>query len=446
MAQRDYEEFFPSDFSAAASTYLPLFPDMTVILEQLQPVRPECVQPGMTSFLSWVDFTLEHPDEVWEIGHSIDKKVYHYLNFVEKFSKPPAFVVEVFAFDDYTQINGYSLIFRDVDLQRLRSSSCVYSRSSEWDREQLVRSLNEQALLKYEEDQLDDARALIDNAIRLSPHKSAYLLNNRGLICWKMSNTEQAKRDFLESISLDGANADAYFNMGLIYFDEEDYDRALYYLRRAVGINPADSQFLTELGHLYLELEKEDEALKLFRRACEHDPSDSQVDFHLGYYFLYKKGNPKHAVKYYDSGLEKDPDDQFALADLAVAHWILGHKRKTRQISRILQGKPRLMPYAVSRLVYLNVEMEDYDLALQYYHQALTQTEPFEPEWLHYQAALIYAKTGRSKEALDSLNLAVKVGGEPVIKRAMSDKALRELKATPDFKRLLRHNARRRNR
>ena len=72
---------------------------------------------------------------------------------------------------------------------------------------------------------------------------------------------------------------------------------------------------------------------------------------------------------------------------------------------------------------------------LDYYHQALDQTEPFEPEWLHYNAALVYAKTGRSKQALDILDLAVKVGGEAVIKRAMSDKALRQLKTMPDFKR-----------
>jgi len=297
MAQRDYEELFQSDFSSRPSTYLPLFPDIKSILKRLEPVRTECVQYGMRSFLAWVDFTLEHPDEVWEIDDQVEKKIYHYLNFVEREGRPPAFVVEICAFDDFTHVNGYSLIVREIDLARLRSSTCVYSRSGEWDREQLVRSLNEQALMKYEEDRLDEARALIDNAIRLSAHKSAYLLNNRGLICWKMSNTEQAKRDFLESINLDASNGDAYFNMGLIYFDEEDYQRALYYLRRAVGINPADSQFLTELGHLYLELEKESEALQLFRRACEHDPSDSQVDFHLGYYFLYKKGNPKHAVK-----------------------------------------------------------------------------------------------------------------------------------------------------
>jgi tetratricopeptide (TPR) repeat protein len=446
MARRDEEMASYHDTFIMPPTFLPLFPDKETILAEFPGVRYKSVEIGMTNFIPWVDFTLENPDEIWEISRHEEKRFYHYINYLEEEGKTPAFAVELCAVDEGTQINGYSLILREENLGHLRGGHLVYCRSREWDREQLVRSLNEQALMKYEEDLLSEARELIDNAIRLSINKCAYLFNNRGLICWKMSNTEQAKQDFLESISLDRNNGDPYFNMGLIFFDENDFSRALYYLQRAAAINPTDSQFLTELAHLYLELDQEAQALKLFRQAEESDPADSQVDFHLGHYFLYKKARPRHAIKHYCQGLEKDPDDQFALADLAVAHWIVGNKRKTRQISRSLRRKPRLMPYTISRLVYLNVQMGDYDSALDYYHQALDQNEPFEPEWLHYNAALVYAKTGRSKQALDILDLAVKAGGEAVIKRAMSDKALRQLKTMPDFKRLIKHNSKRGNR
>ena len=104
------------------------------------------------------------------------------------------------------------------------------------------------------------------------------------------------------------------------------------------------------------------------------------------------------------------------------------------------------MPYTISRLVYLNVEMGNYEKALTYYKKALTHSEPFEPEWLHYNAAIIYAKTGQDKQALRILDLAVKAGGDAVVKRAMSDEALRQIKSTPDFKRLVKLSARRRNR
>ena len=186
--------------------------------------------------------------------------------------------------------------------------------------------------------------------------------------------------------------------------------------------------------------------MRLFQKAFEHDPADAQVDFHLGYYFLYKKRRPHDAIKYYCRGLQKDPQDQFALADLALAHWILGNKRKTVEIYRIIQRCPDLMPYTISRLVYLNVEMEDYENALRYYQEALTQNEPFEPEWLHYNAAVVYAKMGRSKQALDTLDLAVKAGGEAVIRRALSEKALDGVKRMPHFKRLVKLSSKRKNR
>ncbi len=211
----------------------------------------------------------------------------------EKKGKTPAFVVEVSSFDDVAQVNGFCLLLKEEALKKLLSANLVYCRATEWGKEQLVRSLNEDALQKYEEDRLEEARELIDKAIRQSGASAAYLFNNRGLISWKMGNMEQAKKDFLASIKLEEGNGDPYFNMGLIFFDECNYEHALHYLQRAVETNPEDGQFLTELGHLYLEMEREEEALKLFQRALESDPTDPQVDFHLGYYFLYKKRKPR---------------------------------------------------------------------------------------------------------------------------------------------------------
>lgn len=448
MATRELEYTFRSveESLMLTTACLPPFPTERAILAAF----PEIVSSGVPlqkpDFLAWVNLTLENPDEIWESDGPPETRFYHYLNFVADEGKAPLFAVEIVCTDELMEVNDYSLVLREGELNLLRAGHLVYSRAMEWERERVVSALNEKALAKYDEDRLDEARQLIDAAIRLSGAGSAYLFNNRGLICWKMGRTDQAKSDFLASISLDRDNGDPHFNIGLIYFDESDYNRALYYLRRAVEIDPADSQFLTELGHLYLELEREDDALKLFGQAFENDPDDAQVDFHLGYYFLYKRREPRDAIKYYAKGLKKDPEDQFALADLAVAHWVLGNTRKTLKIHTRLQRTSRLMPYTISRLVYLNMEMGDYEAALKYYRQALSQTEPFEPEWLHYNAAIVYAKTGRPKQALDILDLAVKAGGEAVIKRARADKALQPLKRIPDFKKLIKLPTKRRNR
>ena len=448
MATRYREEnlFSDPDEFDSSRTFLPSFPDRIGLLKAIPGLLDTARSLGPAGFLSWIEFTLENPDEIWEGGASGEKRFYHYLNFIEEENRPPVFVVEVCCSDDLMEVNNYCLLVRDSDVLRLRSGAEVYCRSKEWEKERLVRALNEKALSKYDEELLEEAKELIDLAINLSGAASAYLFNNRGLISWKMGGIDQAKRDFLESIKLDEANGDPCFNIGLIYLDECDYHRALLYLQRAVELNPSDSQYLTELGHLFLELDREEEALNLFHQAFENNPADAQVDFHLGHYFLYKKREPHHAVKYYRKGLKKDPNDQFALADLAVAHWVVGNRGKTKEIHRALQHKQMLMPYTISRLVYLNVEMGDYENALKYYREALTQKEPFELEWLHYHAAVVYAKTGRPQQALHSLDLAVRAGGEAVIKRAMSDKVLRRLKGIPGLRKLVKLNGKRRNR
>lgn len=420
-------------FPDARNTFLPPFPS-TKQLRRLFPAMVSCgVPPGPTTFLHYLDFTLEHPDEIWENVGLYDNTYYHYLGFLSDKPQAPAFAVEVTWLDDAIEVKHFSLLVHQEDVDRIRSGYLVYSFLKEWDRERLVRALNDEALEKYDSDRLDDAMRLMNVAIQLSEYKCSYLLNNRGLICWKMGNTERAKSDFLESMKLDDANGDPCFNLGLIFFDEYDFSNAGLFLRRAVELSPSDSQFLTELGHLYLETGKEKEALKLFEKAFAGNPQDPQIDFHLGYYFLYKKRRPEVALKYYGLGLDKDPDDQFALADMAVACWAVGDKHAAVEMQHMLQKQPTLLPYTISRLVYLNAEMGDYQNALELYYRALKQRDPFEPEWLHYYAALAYAKIGLPEKALDRLELAVRTGGTAVVKRARSDEALNHLKAIPCF-------------
>lgn len=424
--------------------HLPGFPKPTEIVSSFPQLFGSSIFLDKTYFGPWVEFTLEYPDEIWEKEQPVEELAsYYYISFFGSQFEAPAFVVEVSLIDEYMEVSDYSLLLDKFEITSIRGGALVYSAVKEHERDRQIRILNDKALKKYEENRLEEAREFIDAAIRLSGPGSAYLFNNRGLISWKMGKMEQAKQDFLASIGLDRENADPYFNIGLIYLDEAEYRKALLYLKSAVDLNPDDSQFLTELGHLYLEMDREQEALRLFRKAHETDPDDAQVDFHLGYYFLYKKRQPVEAARHYIRGLKKEPHDQFAMADLAVAYWTRGARKKTQEIQERLKSVQGLAPYTVSRLVYLNMEMGAYEQALDYYHQALDENDPYEPEWLHYNAALVYARTGRDKLALDVLGLAVRAGGPAVIEKALSERSLIRFRQSPDFKKLVRGSKRR---
>lgn len=336
MAYRDLNDGFVSTqpVSSPKKTYLPNFPSDTRLVSCFPQLDLMHRSFGKFHTMQWIDFVLDNPDEIWERIIDEDTTYYYYFYFLGSDSAVPVFVVELYFDDDQWIINNHTIVISSETISQICKFTRVYSRAKEWEKESFIKRLNDKALEKYDTNELTDARRLIDAAIDLSGAESAYLLNNRGLICWKMGKIDQAKTDFLASINLDTENGDPYFNLGLIYFDESSFSKALYYLEKAVDIDPTDSQFLTELAHLYLELGKESQALTLFKKAFENNPTDAQIDFHLGYYFLYKKRNPRSALKYYKKGLQKDPGDQFAIADSAIAHWVTGNAKKTAQLRK----------------------------------------------------------------------------------------------------------------
>ncbi len=420
----DFSNNFNSELTDGSEYFLPPpFPDGKA-LARFFPAGGKLTK---VDFLIWVEYTLANPDEIWEVENTYYIKSYQYLSYIECDNGFPVFVVTIGGEEDFADVIDYTIVLDLAGMTNILSGNLVYSRRNEWAKERLVRILNDKALEKYDHGLLVDAVELIDSAISISEEPKAYLHNNRGLILWKSGKIDDAKKEFLKSIRLDGENGDPYFNMGLIYFDEYNLESAFNFLGRAAELNPHDSQFLVELGHVCLELNRENEAMSLFEEALINNPADAKIDFRLGHYYLYKRKAPRIAIRHFRKGLEKNPSDQFALVDMAIAHWVLGHKRKVKDLHHRIQGMRALMPYTISRLVYLNLELEEYEEALSYYRRAFDLGEQFEPEWLHFHAALVYAKTGRAQQALESLDLAVKAGGVFILEKARAEKALKDL-------------------
>src|SRR6266567_2425703 len=61
--------------------------------------------------------------------------------------------------------------------------------------------------------------------------------------------------------------ASAYYHIGWIYNDRDDYDQALTALQQAVRYNANDSSSFYELGYAYSKLKRYDEALAAYRRS-----------------------------------------------------------------------------------------------------------------------------------------------------------------------------------
>lgn len=71
-------------------------------------------------------------------------------------------------------------------------------------------------------------------------------------------------QNFSKAISLDPTHALAYQNLGILYFNQKDYNAAIEILEKALRNDVNEPRLLNNLGCYYLEKEATDKAIEKF--------------------------------------------------------------------------------------------------------------------------------------------------------------------------------------
>lgn len=114
-----------------------------------------------------------------------------------------------------------------------------------------------------------------------------------------------------------GDLADAYYNLGNLYYEAGQYEKAIVPLRKAVAEKPDDSDAHYTLGNVYDKLKRYPEAAKEFELLTRIEPKNDAVFYNLGNAYLYQKKfqqaseqyqkaislNPKNAAAHYGVGM-----------------------------------------------------------------------------------------------------------------------------------------------
>jgi len=90
--------------------------------------------------------------------------------------------------------------------------------------------------------------------------------NQQGDELFEAKNYDDALELYLKAVQLKPL-ALAYYHIGWIYNDKEDYDQAIPALQQSVRLNPSDAVVLNELGYAYRNLKRVNEALDVYQRA-----------------------------------------------------------------------------------------------------------------------------------------------------------------------------------
>jgi tetratricopeptide (TPR) repeat protein len=115
-------------------------------------------------------------------------------------------------------------------------------------------------------DALDYYRAALAQA------PTAVLHLKCGMTELEMARYKDARKSFERALKLDSRNAEAYNNLGVVYYLQKKYGGAEKDYRKAIELNGNSASFYSNLGQAYFSDKKFSRAAVEFSRAVQLDP------------------------------------------------------------------------------------------------------------------------------------------------------------------------------
>lgn len=135
--------------------------------------------------------------------------------------------------------------------------------------------------------QRDHTRALLylRKALDVDKH-CIYAHNLRGHEFVSTGDLDAAMSSFREAISYDPRNYNAWYGLGIVFFQQQRHSVAEAHFRKAATFHPTSPVLHTYLGMSLSASEKFTEALSVLKQACELDKSNSQARFQMAQVYL----------------------------------------------------------------------------------------------------------------------------------------------------------------
>jgi Flp pilus assembly protein TadD len=173
----------------------------------------------------------------------------------------------------------------------------------------------------YQEVELEagDSRMVeIDLAKELSQEQKnrqeALALFQNGVSLAQENKIDEAVEAFRKAVELKPDLAEAYINLGLLFFRQDKTDEAEKALLKALELKPEDPKIKQALGNIYfekakglLQQDKIDEALETLKLSYGYNPNDPYTNYLLGYAYS-QKGLKEEAIKSFEAFLQLEPN------------------------------------------------------------------------------------------------------------------------------------------
>ena len=126
----------------------------------------------------------------------------------------------------------------------------------------------------------DQSLPHLEAATTFSPSENEYHMQ-LGFVQYVTGDDAGAIKSFNTVISAEEGNGEAWFNLGMVLFGQEQYTEAEYCFRNACDIDGNDAQTWNNRGVCLWKLQRTDEARTCFQSALKVDPNDADAQFNL---------------------------------------------------------------------------------------------------------------------------------------------------------------------
>lgn len=189
------------------------------------------------------------------------------------------------------------------------------------------------ASVRIKQDRLDDARSLLQGALR-SRYEDPRIHTNLGVLYDAQGRTEEAIRAFRRAIQLAPREATAHLNLGALYGELGRYDDAVRSLSRCVELRP-DFEGWFNLAMVRFRQGEFAEVERLLARALHEDPKHAVAHYYLGR-CRYKRGLTAEAVDSFSTALRHQPELVRARVYLGMALNKLGrYGAAVKELTRV---------------------------------------------------------------------------------------------------------------
>gem|GEM_PF-2426510 len=141
-------------------------------------------------------------------------------------------------------------------------------------------------------------------SILLPERPSAWM--NLGYVYGRTGRTDRAMEMYAKVLDLDPDNTDVRKNMGIMYFNQQDYARCVEYLEPVIADNMDDPATVSSLGISFVRIDQKPKALDLYNRALDLDPDNLDNQWNIAFLHL-QEGDNESALPYLMRVIELDP-------------------------------------------------------------------------------------------------------------------------------------------